>query len=560
MSATERQRPPELFTLWSKDVRIDVLVGSPRTQRVERYVRQAFEPVRAASPLDGAHFVYHFPARVRLSWASDPQKVLQMTPREVRVEVLQPIARIPPASVHDVANEVLDAWVLDDQRKRSELVDYDPSSRGVHLSWEEPARRHMLAGAGPRVRGQEVPRPVLLRIGLLLRQAEADTGFAAASARAKAASLIREYGLRPDDVRALGSSFGGRGELRGESARGLLGAAQQAPPSSTAPRLPPKRERDAGRCFMFARARKSRDLPAHHAARRRDRKSTAWRRDPGARERADRAEAHALALTYRAHAAYAGPNAPAAANRAAHALYRDSIDAWLVARDAWLEAGDVRMADSAEGAASAQQRSAATVYGWLSPSERDPSGRRDSRAGHGRRTARDDKGRAREATMAGRRGRYRDPATNGGGEYSSSWWQRQVDKWLGPRGSAPIARPSQNPALATAASRREPRFWVLLFNYDRKAGYGNRRLKGWEGPFGSRAEAVAMARSQRGEFPMVVRLTESQFRSVTRQSGYEVDNYLKSRFDIGPGLRRREPPRRAKARGRSRRRARRSRI
>lgn len=522
MSSLERQRPPELFTLWSKDVRIDVLVGSPRTQRVERYVRQAFEPVRAASPLDAAHFVYHFPARVRLSWASDPQKVLQMTPREVRVEVLQPIARIPPGSVHDVANEVLDSWVLDDQRKRSELVDYDPSSRGVHLSWEEPARRHMLAGAGPRVRGQEVPRPVLLRIGLLLRQAEADTGFAAASARAKAASLIREYGLRPDDVRALGSSFGGRGELRGESARGLLGAAQQAPPSSPAPRLPPKRERDARR------------------------------RDPSARERADRAEAHALALTYRAHAAYAGPNAPAAANRAAHALYRDSIDAWLVARDAWLEAGDVRMADSAQGAASAQQRSAATVYGWLSPSERDPSGRRDSRAGHGRRTARDDKGRAREATMAGRRGRYRDPATNGGGEYSSSWWQRQVDKWLGPRGSAPIARPSQNPALATAASRREPRFWVLLFNYDRKAGYGNRRLKGWEGPFGSRAEAVAMARSQRGEFPMVVRLTESQFRSVTRQSGYEVDNYLKSRFDIGPGLRRREPPRRAKARRRSR--------
>ena len=81
-------------------------------------------------------------------------------------------------------------------------------------------------------------------------------------------------------------------------------------------------------------------------------------------------------------------------------------------------------------------------------------------------------------------------------------------------------------------------YWVLLFNYARSAGYGNRRLKSWEGPFTSRAEASEVARRRSKVWhPFVVRLTPAQMEKVYSISGFKVDDYLKKRFGIGPGLR-----------------------
>lgn len=253
-----RRRPPELYTLYSKDLRIDIMVGSPRISFRERRTRQPFERERPEGTLDQPTYVHYFPARVRISWASMPkEKVIMWKDRDLLVESVRELSIIPRGAVWDAALEAVESYVHDHPAQRQRYVDYDPASRGINVSWEEPTARHMLASGGARVRGQGAPRAVKLRIKLLLDQAETSTGFRAESAREKAESLIREYGLTPEEVRALESEFRTRG--RGEEAtRPLLGGREETRPllgrgeEVPSRRLPPKRD---GERAAYGRAR-----------------------------------------------------------------------------------------------------------------------------------------------------------------------------------------------------------------------------------------------------------------------------------------------------------------
>lgn len=243
-----RRRPPQLYTLYSKDLRIDVMVSSPRVRFVEKHVRQPFERPRPESVLDQAHYDHYFPARIRISWAATPKElVLAWKDRDLLVESVRELANIPPGAVWDAATLAIEEYVHGHPAKRQKYVDYDPASRGVNVSWEESAPRHMLASGGPRTKGQVTPRAVRFRIKMLLDQAETSTGFKAESAREKAETLIREYGMTEDEVRALQAEFRTRGA--GEAARPLL--SQEEPASR---RLPPRRDRARSRGRALRRA------------------------------------------------------------------------------------------------------------------------------------------------------------------------------------------------------------------------------------------------------------------------------------------------------------------
>ena len=244
-----RRRPPELFTLFSKDVRIDVLVGAPRVAAVGRYVRAPFEPERERTRLDEGHFVHYFPARVRISFIAQPELVLDMQPREIRVEHTRELDSPPPERVRDVATEVVEAFADKHPNKHRAYVDYDPASHGVDVSWEAPAPRHMLTPArttrGP---GQMPPRPVRFRIHLLLREAANEAGLRAASAQDKANALAREWQLSSAQIRAIEEEFRGTGTVhRGEATRSLLTAEPEDAPGqlgggASTSRLGPKRD------------------------------------------------------------------------------------------------------------------------------------------------------------------------------------------------------------------------------------------------------------------------------------------------------------------------------
>lgn len=252
------QRPSEIYTLFSKDVRIDVMVGPPRVSFRERHVREPFERERPEGTLDQPTYVHYFPARVRLSWASSPKDpVLAWRDRDLLVESVRELASIPRGAVWDAALEAVESYVHDHPAQRQRYVDYDPASRGINVSWEESAPRHALASGGARTRGQVTPRAVKLRIKMLLDQAEGSAGFQAASAREKAEKLIREYGLTEDDVGALYTEFPTR--MGGESARSLLGGGG----GSEEPRLPsPSRrllpKRDPSRVYATPEIKRER--------------------------------------------------------------------------------------------------------------------------------------------------------------------------------------------------------------------------------------------------------------------------------------------------------------
>lgn len=233
-----KRRPPQLYTLYSKDIRIDVLVGSPRVHVKERHVRQPFERERESTFEDQPHYGHYFPARVRISWLSDPEKILAMKERDILVESIRQLEVIPRDAVWGAATAAVETYVNDHPSKRQRYVDYDRGSQGVNVSWDLPAARHMLASGGAR---QVTPRAVKLRIKMLLDQAESSAGFRAESAREKAETLIQQYGMTEDDVRSLHNEFRsmrGAGEV---TSRSLLGGREEEPLRSSQ-RLPPKRD------------------------------------------------------------------------------------------------------------------------------------------------------------------------------------------------------------------------------------------------------------------------------------------------------------------------------
>jgi hypothetical protein len=66
------------------------------------------------------------------------------------------------------------------------------------------------------------------------------------------------------------------------------------------------------------------------------------------------------------------------------------------------------------------------------------------------------------------------------------------------------------PPAARAGSSRGPGYYVLLYNYPR--GHRDRRLKGFNGPFGTRAEAERDADSQKDVwYPAVRKLADDPF-------------------------------------------------
>lgn len=243
--AVSKKRPPSLYTLYSKDLRIDLMIGSPRVLKKERHVRQPFDPITRTGFEQEPHYAHYFPTRVRVSWASTPKEpVLLMKDRDILVESVRQLSSIPRGSVWDAAALAVEDYVHGHPAQRQRYVDYDPASRGVNVSWEVPTPRHMLASGGARTKGQVTPRAVRFRIKLLLDQAETSTGFQAESAREKAEKLIREYELTEDEVRALQTEFHTR--PAGETAsRSLLGGGRKEAPSSR--RLPPRRDRTRSR-------------------------------------------------------------------------------------------------------------------------------------------------------------------------------------------------------------------------------------------------------------------------------------------------------------------------
>lgn len=217
-TALSRRRDPEIHTLYSKDVRADLLVGSPRVSHHERPVWQGGR--RAA---EQRVYVHYFPVKIRFSWASEPTRVIDVLERETLVEAGRELSAMPRGRVYDVANEAFDDFVGAHVARRSKYVDWDEAGRAVHITWDEPPVRHALAGSGERARGQAVPPAVKLRIRLLLQQAENARGFEAQSAYEKAQDLIRHYGVSDAEVQSLTAQrAGSRGRQLGASEIGRL--------------------------------------------------------------------------------------------------------------------------------------------------------------------------------------------------------------------------------------------------------------------------------------------------------------------------------------------------
>ena len=198
-----RRWTPELFTLYSGDVRIDVLVGRPDVMVIERYVRGPFERIRPPSKFDAEHLAMRYPFRVRLSWASDPERVLETDRGNFLFEDFSVPRSAPTEHVFDEAQRSIDEWIQKDQRGRAKLVDYDRSSQSANVSWGPPSEPHVLAGARRRLPGQAPPPAVLLRIRLLLDQAERSSGFEAESAYDLAEQLARSYDVDTQTIRAI---------------------------------------------------------------------------------------------------------------------------------------------------------------------------------------------------------------------------------------------------------------------------------------------------------------------------------------------------------------------
>ena len=236
--ALARRSAPELFTLYSGDVRIDVLVGSPDVMVIDRYVRGPFEPVRPPRKFDPEHLAMRYPFRVRLSWASDPERVLEMDRGNFLFESFSVPESAPTDHVFEVAQRSIDEWVQRDQRGRTKLVDYDRPSQGVNVSWEPPSERHVLAGSRRRLPGQAAPPAVLLRIRLLLDQADRSSGFEAESAYDRAEQLARSYDVDMQTIRAITRpGTGPRVPTSGD--RRLIG--RQLPPRRDVVRVRPRR-------------------------------------------------------------------------------------------------------------------------------------------------------------------------------------------------------------------------------------------------------------------------------------------------------------------------------
>ena len=251
LSGLARRLPPAHYTLYSRDLRIDILVAVPRVVEVEAYVRQPFERPRAPSSLDAAHVALYFPARVRISWASDPDRIIYTEEREFLYETGQPIPRPPPGKVQDLAVDALQN-LLDTHRDRfAQYMDYDRPSGAIGTSWTEPPARHALASATVAGSGSGLPRAAYVRMRLLLERAANAQGFEAESAREKVTELANAYGLTPKDVRTIANEVSASGSGHGPG-RSLLGSgggggseARLGPGPASTPRLP--RERDVRR-------------------------------------------------------------------------------------------------------------------------------------------------------------------------------------------------------------------------------------------------------------------------------------------------------------------------
>lgn len=220
--ALTRHRPPEHFTLFSKDVRLDLLVSTPRIFEEERPIWQHGRNVASQRIV-----IHYFPVKARFSWASEPTAILRTTTRDMLVEMGREISHAPRGHVFDLANALFDDFVHFHPAKHERLVDFDRSSGAVHVVWDEPPTRHGLSARSVRATGQAAPAAVRLRIRLLLERAEHGRGFEAQSAYDKAQELIRHYGLSPHDVAGMTCS----GSTSSSEERRLPSAASKALPS-----------------------------------------------------------------------------------------------------------------------------------------------------------------------------------------------------------------------------------------------------------------------------------------------------------------------------------------
>ena len=216
MSTLARTSQPIHHTLYSKSLRVDILVGE---RRATSHSESVYEPSGRRAG-EQRIYVTYFPLRVRISWSDDPDRVISLKTDEARIESSMPAHRLGRDRVEEIAGGALDDLLMRDPPKYKNLIKIDRDSRSAIVSWE-PSSRHVLAAeSGPAARalGMGAPPAVKLRIWMLLRQTSAPNAFEAESARMRAADLLQQYGLAASDIEA---EFGG--SRRGGSARKLLG-------------------------------------------------------------------------------------------------------------------------------------------------------------------------------------------------------------------------------------------------------------------------------------------------------------------------------------------------
>lgn len=209
-----RTSQPIHHTLYSKSLRVDILVG----QRRETSHSESVYESSGRRAGERRIYVTYFPLRVRISWADEPDRVISLKTDEARIESGSPAYRLGRDHVEEIAGTALDDLLMRDPPKYKDLIKIDRDSRSAIVTWQPPSR-HVLAGQSPSMRalGTSAPQAVKLRIWMLLNQTTSPNAFEADSARARVSELLQQYGLT---AREIEDEFGGR---RSGTSRKLLG-------------------------------------------------------------------------------------------------------------------------------------------------------------------------------------------------------------------------------------------------------------------------------------------------------------------------------------------------
>ena len=216
-TAIARSRMPEHLTLWSNDLRVDLRVDPPRVAMSEEGGR--------------TRYVGRYQTRGRVSWTDAPDREIRVADMDPFIERASPP---PPSLPKDVAESVaasmLEELLIHNAPKYASHLEVDRHSGEVTVSWREPPRANPLAPGRmpPRLPGAAPPPQVLMRIRLLLRQADSTTNaFEAAAAVDKARELMSAYAVSDELARALVSAS--RRQLGGASEGPALPSGRPAP-------------------------------------------------------------------------------------------------------------------------------------------------------------------------------------------------------------------------------------------------------------------------------------------------------------------------------------------